>query len=189
MKTAILAYLMVTCFVETRGQSVFSNSTNSALEKVIQDYPNRFSNIKGSLVSETTRATNYESNVKIPGSLSCTIAQTNYSDKKLLSWKAELFVSSSFSDASDKYAELFKQIKNSVIKVQGTKTYILNGQYYAPDHNKNYQSIILNLLPASGELRNVKVEISLESQSGKWKILLSIFDDRDEQLVRNDNTP
>jgi hypothetical protein len=186
MKIAILAFLMVTCFVETRGQSVFSNSTNSALERVIQDYPNRFSNIKGSLVSETAQATSYESNVKIPGSLSCTISQTNHTDRKLLSWKAELFVTSIFTEASDKYAELFKQIKNSVIRIQGSKTYILSGQYSSPDQNKNFQSIVLGLLPASGQLQNVKVEISLESQSGKWKILLSIFDDRDEQLAKSE---
>lgn len=178
--------MMVTCFSETRSQSVFSNATNSALEKIIQDYPNHFSNIKGALVSEDKQASSYESNVKIPGSLSCTISQTNYTNRKLVSWKAELFATSSFSEASQKYSELFKQIKNSVLKIQGAKPYILNGQYVAADQSKNFQAIILNLLPASGELQNIKVEISLESHSGEWKIQLAIYDDRDEQLVRNE---
>jgi hypothetical protein len=186
MKTAILALLMVTCFVETRSQSVFSNGTNSAIERVIQDYPNKFGNIKGALISENAQGTNYESNVKIPGSLSCTISQTSFTNKKFLSWRSELFVASSFSEASDKYSELFKQIKNSVIKLQGAKPYILNGQYATPDQGKNFQSVILNLLPAAGELQNVKVEIAMESQGGKWKIMLAIYDDRDEQLAKNE---
>src|SRR5690349_17876822 len=186
MKTVILALLMVTSLVETRSQSVFSNGTNSALEKVIQDYPNKFGNIKGALISENLQAASYESNVKIPGSLSCTISQTNFTNKKLFSWRAELYVASTFSEASDKYAELYKQIKNMIIKVQGAKPYILNGQYEAPSPDKNFQSVILNLLPASGELQNVKVEISLESQAGKWKIHLTIYDDRNEQLVKNE---
>ena len=186
MKTAILALLMVTCFVETRSQSVFSNGTNSAIEKVIQDYPNKFGNIKGVLISENAQATSYESNVKIPGSLSCTISQTNFTNKKFFSWRSELFVASSFSLASEKYAELFKQLKNSIIKMQGAKPYILSGQYSAPDESKNFQSVTLNLLPSSAEFQNVKVEISLEAQGDKWKIQLSIYDDRDEQLAKNE---
>ena len=31
---------------------VFSNKTNVALEKVIRDYPNRFHNIKGDMISQ-----------------------------------------------------------------------------------------------------------------------------------------
>src|SRR5689334_9906868 len=186
MKTVILAMLMVTCFVETRSQSVFSNGTNSAIEKVIQDYPNRFGNIKGAMISENAQATSYESNVKIPGSLSCTISQTNFTNKKFFSWRSELFLAPSFSQACEKYADLFKQIKNSIIKMQGAKPYILSGKYSAPDESKNFQSVTLHLLPASGELQDVKVEISLESQGDKWKIQLAIYDDRDEQLAKNE---
>jgi len=186
MKTAILMLLVVTCFAQTRSQSVFSNATNSALEKIIQDYPNRFSNIKGALVSENAQASSYESNVKIPGSLSCIVSQTNYTNKKLFSWKADLFVTSIFTEASDKYAELFKQIKNSLIKLPGSKSYILSGRYASPNQGKSYQSIVLSLLPATGELQNVKVEISLESHAGKWKIQISIYDDREEQLAKNE---
>ena len=184
MKAVILAIIVVTCSIDLCAQGVFSNGTNTALEKVIQDYPNQFRNIKGPVVIQTAQATDYESSVKIPGSQSCTVSQSN-SNGKGVSWKAELFTSSSFSDASHKYTEFYNQIKNSVIKIRGNKPYILTGHYATPDKKKSYQAIVLNMLPALGDVQRIKVEISLEQQGSSWKLQLSIYDDAEQQLVRN----
>ncbi len=184
MKTVILAIIVVTCSIDLHAQGVFSNGTNTALEKVIQDYPNQFRNIKGAVVIQKAHATDYESSVKIPGSVSCLVSQSN-SSRDVISWKAELITSANFSEASNGYTELYNQIKNTIIKIQGSKPYILSGQYSAPDKNKSYQAIVLNLLPASGELQKIKVEISLEQQGSSWKLQLSIYDDAEQQLVRN----
>jgi hypothetical protein len=183
MKTIILAIILVTHCIDTRAQGVFSNATNTALEKVIQDYPNRFRNIKGALLVENGQASNYESSVKIPGSLSCFISQSN-TNRQICSWKAELFASSDFTEASNKYNELYNQIKNTIIKIQGAKPYILNGQYAAPSQGKSFQAVVLSMLPASGDLQRVKVEISLEFQGSTWKLQLAIYDDREDHLVR-----
>lgn len=184
MKTVIFAIILVTLSVDTIAQGVFSNATNTALEKVIQDYPNQFRNIKGAMLVENGQATNYESSVKIPGSVSCIISQSN-SSRHSMSWKAQLFTATSFEEASGKYAELFNQIKNSIIKLQGSKPYILSGQYANPDQGKPYQGVILTMLPASGELQKLKVEISLEQDGSNWKLQLAIYDDRDDAMVRN----
>jgi hypothetical protein len=181
MKTVLIAIILVTYSIESIAQGVFSNSTNTALEKVIQDYPNRFRNIKGAMLVENGQATNYESSIKIPGSLSCIVSQSNA--RQSISWKAELFASSSFDDASSKYIELFNQIKNSIIKIQGSKPYILSGQYTTPDQGKPYQAVILNMLPASGEMQRLKVEISLEQAGSTWKLVLSIYDDNEDRLA------
>lgn len=184
MKPVILAIIVVTCSIDLCAQGVFSNGTNTALERVIQDYPNQFRNIKGAMVIQNARATDFESSVKIPGSQSCIVSQSN-SSGSAVSWKAELFTSASFSDASHKYTEFYNQVKNTVIKIQGAKPYILTGQYSVPDKNKSYQAIVLNMLPAAGELQKIKVEISLEQQGSSWKLQLSIYDDADQQLVGN----
>ena len=183
MKTVIFAIILVTLSIDALTQGVFSNSTNTALEKVIQDYPNRFRNIKGAVLRENAQAINYESSVKIPGSLSCIVSQSNASNGEVLSWKAELFTSASFREASQKYNELFNQIKNTIIKLNGSKPYILSGQYTSPEETKPFHAVVLNMLPAAGELQRVKVEISLEQLGGNWKLQLAIYDDREEQFV------
>jgi hypothetical protein len=184
MKPIILAIILVSCAVDLRAQSVFSNGTNTALERVLQDYPNQFRNIRGTVLIKNAHVTDYESSVKIPGSVSCVVSQTN-SSNQAMSWKAELFTSSNFDDASQKYTDLYKQIKNTIIRLKGSKPYILAGQYAAPEKNKTYQSLVFNLLPASGELQKIRVEISLEQQGAIWKLQLTINDDAEQQLVSN----
>ena len=185
MKTVILAIIVVSCSIDLFAQGVFSNATNTALEKVIQDYPNQFSNIKGQLLLQNAEASNFESSIKIPGSISCIVSQS-HSSSRAVSWKADLFTSSNFAEASAEFTELYNAIKNTVIKVRGSKPYILSGQYSAPDKSKSYHTVVLNMLPASGELHRIKVEISLEQQDTLWKLQLSIYDDAEQQLVRNE---
>ena len=183
MKTVILAIIVVACSVDLSAQGVFSNATNTALEKVLQDYPNQFKNIKGNVLNQNAQATDFESSVKIPGSISCVISQSN-SSAQAMSWKAEFFTSSNFSEASTKYTDLYNQIKNTIIKIRGSKPYILSGQYAAPEKSRSYQAVILNMLPAAGELQKIKVEISLEQVGSSWKLQLLIYDDSEQQLVR-----
>ena len=184
MKTAILAIILVTHSVDSFSQSVFSNATNSALEQVLQDYPNQFRNIKGAMLVDNGRATNYESSVKIPGSVRCFITQST-ANAQVTSWTAEVFASTDYTEASRRYNELFNQIKNTIIKIQGAKPYILNGQLSSPDQGKAYHTSVLSLLPASGEMQKVKVAISLIQQGSTWKLQLAIYDDHEEQLVKN----
>jgi hypothetical protein len=175
MKTAIPLSFLVFVSLDLPAQGVFSNETNIALERVIQDYPNRFNNIKGAVLLEDGKATNYESSIKIPGSLSCMVTLFN-GQRQTVSWKAELLDSGNFSEARDKYKEFYNQIKNTIIKIQGEKPYILNGQYESPDLNKRFHSIIFSLLPSSGSLQKVKVELSLYYQASFWKIQIAIYD-------------
>jgi hypothetical protein len=39
------------------------------------------------------------------------------------------------------------------------------------------------MLPASGEMQRLKVEISLEQEGSAWKLLLSIYDDHEDRLA------
>ena len=52
---------------------VFSNKTNIALEKVIRDYPNRFHNIRGEMISQHAQVAEYKSTISVPGASYCSI--------------------------------------------------------------------------------------------------------------------
>lgn len=91
-------------------------------------------------------------------------------------WKAEVFETSSFETAVLKYKELYNQIGNSIVRINGQKPYILNGQYETPSEGKRNQSIIFNMLPSTGLMQNVKVELLLIQQVGSWRVSLAVYE-------------
>ena len=175
MKNAGL-FLLLVLSVHVHAQGVFSNNTNAAIEKVIQDYPNQFRNIKGQPLMENSQIVNYESNIRIPGALSCMVTKYNLSKTAAMTWKAELLEVQSFQEAKARYKELYGQIRNSIVRIEGEKPYILNGQYEIPSEQKRFHSVVFNMLPSVGEMQKLKVELSLTQQSGMWKIALVIYD-------------
>jgi len=180
--TVLLMFLLPLC---SYSQGVFTNNAQTALQKVISDYPNRFKNIKGQPVNEDPQSTDFTSTVQIPGAQNAVI--TRYSsekDEEIYSWKCILTASEDFETASAKYKELFKQISNSIIKVDGEKPFILNGVYESPTEEKDFVTSAFYLLPsAPGDLSKVKVELSLEYYITEWKLALLVYDREEENVV------
>jgi hypothetical protein len=176
MRNLVTIILFVIAAAPSYAQGVFANKTTAALEKVIQDYPNRFKNIKGEVIVENPQTTEYRSTIQIPGSAPSTV--TRYSSKKndVYSWTCIVFEGEDFNQVKNKYKELFGQIKNSIIKMEGQKTFILNGQYETPTEEKKFTTVIFELLPAVGDMKKVKVDLTLQYQITGWKISLSVYD-------------
>src|ERR1700712_2151335 len=108
----------------TSAQGVFTNQTNTALQKVIADYSVSFKNIKGPVVSQAAQTTDYSSKVQIPGSISSVITQYNSSSKDVYSWRCVLVQDEDFDLVSKKYKDLYNQIRNSIVKLDGSKPFI-----------------------------------------------------------------
>lgn len=156
------------------AQGVFSNQTNVALQKVIEDFPNHFRNIKGDQIADNNNS-DFRSKVEIPGALNCVISE-NGPRKDTYAWKADLYETADFEQARKKFSELYNQIHNTIIKIEGEKPVILNGKYEAPDGEKKFTSIGFHVLPATGQMRKLKVELSLNEAAGSWKIALNVFE-------------
>lgn len=171
---AILVSLLFSA--TTQAQGVFANKTNAALEKVIQDYPNRFRNIKGEMIVQNPQTTEYRSTVDIPGSSSCTVTRYNSTKNEVYGWACTIFETDDFEIVKSKYREIFGQIKNTIIKMEGQKTFILNGHYEIPTEEKKFTTILFDLLPAVGEMKKLKVELTLQYQISGWKISLNVYD-------------
>ena len=182
MKSVILALtpvlLSATLLSATlSAQGVFSNKTQVVLEKVIQDYPNHFFNIKGDLISQAVQASRYKSTLQLPGATSTVI--TVSAGSQGYDWSCLVLETASFSEARDRFAVLYGQLSNSIITAGGQKTFILSGQYEAPLEEKKYTCIVFSLLPAVGDMKKLKVELKLRQEQSGWKIELSV-DDRDD---------
>ena len=185
MKSISSFLLVFTIALEGLSQGVFTNDVNSALQKVIQDYPNRFVNIKGAQVNGNSNSVQYHSTVKVPGSLNCLLTQHSATRKEIYSWKCVMLESEQFEEAKYKFAELYNQIKNTIIKIEGEKPFILNGKYEVPCNEKKITSIIFQLLPATGDMQKLKVELTLQHYLNDWKVILTVYD----QDRRSDEQP
>ena len=159
-----------------QGQGVFSNETTVALQKVIQDYPNRFENIRGAVITSYPEATDYQSTVEIPGAVNAVISHYRASNKELYSWKSTVFVSESFDDANRQYKELFNQIRNTIITVEGEKPFILLGTMEKASDSRRSTSTQFQLYSAASVMQQLKVVLTLEHTITEWKIQLAVYD-------------
>ncbi len=155
---------------------VFSNKTNQALEKVIRDYPNRFHNIKGEIISQHANSAEYRSVVMVPGASSCTISKFSVSSNEVYSWSCTALNTKDFAVARAKFKEIYEQIENTIIKVDGQKPFILSGQYRTPTDLRNINTITFDLLPAVGDMKSLKIELNLEKDVTLWKVKLNVYD-------------
>src|SRR5215467_10049775 len=102
--TALLFLASVSSLVAQ--DDVFSNKTNMALEKVVKDFPNRFHNIKGDLITQRAETAEYKSTIQVPGSSSCVIMKHASSNNDSYSWSCTALVSKDFNQARNKYKEI-----------------------------------------------------------------------------------
>ncbi len=176
MKSITILVIGFTLTIACYSQGVFTNEVNSALEKVIQDYPNHFVNLKGAQVAGNMRTVQYRSTVEVPGSVNCVLTRYSAAKKEVYSWKCVMLESETFSDAKNKYVELYNQIRNTIVKMEGEKPFILNGKYEAPTDDRRFTSVIFQLLPATGHTQNLKVDLTLQQTMTNWKITLAVYD-------------
>lgn len=184
MRSAILTLTPVLLSATLSAQGVFSNRTQVVLEKVIQDYPNHFYNIKGELISQAVQSSRYRSTLQLPGAQSTIITVSSGSQGS--DWSCVALETKDFGEARDRFAAIYGQLSNSIITVAGRKTFILSGQYETPTEDKKSTAIVFSLLPGVGEMKRVRVEMTLQQAPGGWKIIVSV-DDRNagEELTRN----
>ncbi len=181
---ALLLFCAIT--LQARSQGVFSNETNAALQKVISDYPNRFSNIRGEKLSSGTAQAEYASKVVIPGSTARLISTASTRSGEALGWKAQLFRSPDFAQSRQHYKELFDRIKNTIVRIDGQAPAIISGNYEEPASDRNQSAVSFQLLPGTGVFRQLRVELQLQKEGADWVIRLWVLEkDAENQVVRN----
>jgi hypothetical protein len=166
-------------------QGAFANQTNSTLQTVLSDYPLKFRNIRGALINKDPQSSDFASKAELPGSINTVITQySSTDDKEVFSWRSVVMATEEFETATQKYKEIFTELSNSIIKIDGQKPFILTGVYTTPTDEKRFNSSTLQLLPAaSGELARAKVEIVLEYLVTEWKVSVLVYDEEEGSLV------
>jgi hypothetical protein len=171
----IFAFLLNAAWLFSQ-EDVFSNKTNVALEKVIRDYPNRFHNIRGDMISQHAQVAEYKSTISVPGASYCSIWKYTVANNEVYNWNCTTFNSPNFLQARAKFKEIYDQIENTIIKIDGQKPFIINAQYRTPAEMHDMNNISFELLPAVNEMKNLKIDLSLEKESNIWRVKLSVYE-------------
>ena len=176
MRITLLTIAAFSLSAELSAQGVFSNHTQTVLEKVIQDYPNHFYNIKGEQIAQAKQGVQYTSTVQLPGASSTVITLTGGAQSSGERWACTLTKGENFEQARARFKEVYTQLSNCIIRNNARKTFILTGQYEDPEPEKKQALVQFSLLPAVGDLKNVHVVLCMKQEGSAWYIALSVDD-------------
>ena len=180
-----LPYLLLFGFSGTsnaqfRLPGLSNPDVRQALEKVISDYPNGFSALKGEVLANNPQTVEYTSLLQFKSAEWNSI--TEHSGKTpVYSWQARMLSNEEFGVAEKKYKALFKELKNVSLTLNRDYSYGLDGTYEEPSESRKFATSVFHLTPNATYLPNVKVELSLQYELLEWKIYLTVY-----QKERND---
>ncbi|HUR64711.1 MAG TPA: hypothetical protein VMZ03_00040 [Chitinophagaceae bacterium] len=160
------------------------NAVANDVKKVIEDYPNRFINLMGEVITENPQSTDYRCNFKVNGAEESFI--TRYSAKKeVCSWEALMLTTENFDKAKQKFKALFNQLNNLSVNINDTKTTHLKGKYEAPEEEKKFTSVLFSFEPASAIMAKLKVEVVMQYHAPmEWKLKVMVYDREREDNER-----
>ena len=176
MRKLLLAVFLFSSVLFTVAQTTFTNTTSIAIERVIRDYQNHFKNIRGEQLSQNDVATGYKSIINVPGTNNCSITIYNDGHADACSWQAIVIETTDFAAARIKYKEVFDQVKNTIVKVDGQRPVIINGKFDVPTEDKKGNNILFELVPVDPEFQKLQVGLYIQKTSQKWTVVLKVHD-------------
>lgn len=178
----MLNFLCIGLVFSAASQGVFNNNTNQPLAKIIADSPNGFKNIKGEIKYSAAGTRHYASVIELEDAVQCMISNMGAGDEFGI-WNSVILETALFEEAEYRYKLEYEKISNTIIRQEGEKPYILNGEYHRPNNHKEIVSSRFNMLPNSGPLKNVLVVLVMEKINKSYRISLHVMQDEEGRLV------
>jgi hypothetical protein len=164
----------------------FGNGIANDVKKVINDYPNHFSNLRGEMIVENGQSIDYECNFKVEGAEKTMITKYTANGKNVSSWSALMLTTEDFTIAKKKFKALFQQLNNITVKMTNTNAFYLKGKYEEPVEEKKFFSSMFAFSNATEEVKKLKVEIVMEYELLEWKVKVLVYEKEREDDERGD---
>ncbi len=190
MKQAVktLALITISVFLTTASNAQLKvpviNGIAPDVKKVINDYPNQFSNLKGELIVQNPQSIDYECNFKVNGAEQATITQYNSKNNAICSWQALMLTTESFEDAKKKFRSLYGQLNNLTVNTDVSQAGRLNGAFEAPAEEKKFTSVVFAVDNADEGLKKLRVELVMHYELLEWKVKVLVYDKEREDAER-----
>ena len=164
-----------------------TNGIGPDIKKVIQDYPNQFSNLKGDVVVQNPQSTDYACNFKVDGAEEATITQYSSANKyNICSWQATMLTTDDFETATKKYKSLYSQLNNLATKMEEGVYLHLKAKYEIPTEEMKFNSIIFNVDNGGTSLKKLKVELTMQYELLEWKVKVLVYEKEREDHERGE---
>ena len=184
----LLSLFTITFFIygSLQSQSVFKPGSNIIIDikKVVEDYPNRFANITGKLILQNPQSAEYECNFKVNNAEESSITIYSADNKIICSWQALILSTDNFLEAKSKYKNIYNQLNNQAISMEGTGNFHLKGVYREPKEENKFSVSLFTINPMNENIKKLRVEISLQYELMEWKLRVLVYDKEKEDDER-----
>ena len=184
----LLSLFTITFFIygSLQSQSVFKPGNNIIIDikKVVEDYPNRFANITGKLILQNPQSAEYECNFKINNAEESSITIYSADNKIICSWQALILSTDNFQEAKSKYKNIYNQLNNQAISMEGTGNFHLKGVYREPKEENKFSVSLFTINPMNENIKKLRVEVSLQYEIMEWKLRVLVYDKEKEDDER-----
>ncbi|MGZ8544602.1 MAG: hypothetical protein ACXWV0_04865 [Flavisolibacter sp.] len=193
-KPTLIGLILLICGLQTGAQfklsrlprvPVTNNELRINLQKVIADFPNHFSELRGDTLEVNPQTIEYSSRLDFSMAPINTIMEYRSLEPRY-SWQAQISTTEEFEEASQKYDWLCKQLKVMTIKLDGGYTFSLNGDYEAPDETLGFCSSIYKLTPNASNMPRLKIEVTMQFEFPEWKVNLVVYEKEREDHERGE---
>lgn len=158
--------------------TVGDNNISNALAKVVEDFPNNFTNIRGEIIGKDVQAINYTSTINIPGADSSIIIQNGNDSDRIYSWVETVFETDDFDKAKARFHEYFTKIKATSVAVEN-KRISFHADYVEPDDAKRFTTILFLAKDEPAQLKHVVIDLSLQYVLSGWQVTVSVYEHTD----------
>lgn len=162
-----------------------ASALSGDIKKIIEDYPNHFTNLKGELLTENIQSAEYSCVCKVSGAEETTITGYSSKENNVYSWQAIMLTTDEFEKARKQFRSLYNQLNNLAVKPFGERTFYLKGSYDSPEEEKKFSSVLFSFSPNERSVKKLKVELTMQYyEPMEWKVKILIYDREREDNER-----
>lgn len=174
LKTIIPICLICISLAGYTQQQTVSTAFNAALEKILLEFPNAFSNLMGEEILKDDTEVRYESRIILPGAEDCIINASTDGTVKSVGWEAVFASTETYEEAEKIYKQLYLQLISCRFKLKTKSSVSLVGKWKSPVQDENYSTTLLTLSSATGNYRKMAIELEMVKVLDEWKVNLRV---------------
>ena len=164
---------------------VTNNDLRINLQKIVSDFPNQFSTLRGDTLIENPQSIEFASRLAFSGATENSIIQYK-SVRPVYSWQATLLSTEEFEEAEKKYRWLYNQLRVMTIKLDNGYSFSLNGDYDEASESNKFCGSIFKMTPNATDMPKLKIEASMQFEFPEWKVNLLVYEREKEDTDRAD---
>ncbi len=161
------------------------NPIKPQLEKVINDFPARFSGIKGEKEEAVPNLIRYKSTIEIKGAIETSITGYPSKNKTHWLWESKLFVTEDLVLLKRQYKAYYNDLSlKPLISKEAKNHLVANEPYSSPSEELRLWANQFRNNDITGEFKNMVVDLVAEYVNFEWTIYLRVYEKEKDSEIK-----